>query len=535
MKRYFSKIMLLILVVSVAACSDDFLDNKPTDSVAPENALGTPADMVAAMNGVHRTMYSQSDLEGYNYAGESYIMPMLDFPAGDILHASSGNGWFRSNIKWLRHTNPNSGDLAWVWYHYYHIIGSVNNVINSAIDKKMTPSPVLSQVLSQAYTYRAWAHHRLVCLFAKNYIHGNPSTDLGVPIMLKTDPSKLEGQPRATVAKVYEQIESDLAKAFEHYKTAKKSNDKSYISESAARGIAARIALTKGDYPAAATYAKEARKNFVLMNEAQYKSGFNSVTLPEVMWGAKVVDSQTNYYYALFYYIGTNFNGSQNRSNPKFINHKLYAKIADTDYRQDMWLEKAPNDFVGWKKDPNYATKAEFDAAFKKIVADYNMTSSFYTYPYMGVKFLNQDGGTINPDDVTYMRVSEMYLIEAEALAMQKTASKELEAKTVINELITARTRNGATPTKITTSGDQLVKDILTQRRIELWGEGHRWLDMLRLDLELNLEGSGASSTLYQKGFKQAKPSVNVNWLYQIPQEEMNANTNMKPNPTANL
>ena len=105
----------------------------------------------------------------------------------------------------------------------------------------------------------------------------------------------------------------------------------------------------------------------------------------------------------------------------------------------------------------------------------------------------------------------------------------------VINELVTARTRAGQIPVAITTAGDALIQDILTQRRIELWGEGHRWLDMLRLDLALDLKDSGASSTLYQKGFSQDKPSVNVNWLFQIPQEEMDANPEMVKNPTAEL
>jgi len=37
------------------------------------------------------------------------------------------------------------------------------------------------------------------------------------------------------------------------------------------------------------------------------------------------------------------------------------------------------------------------------------------------------------------------------------------------------------------------------------------------------------------KGYKQAKPSVNDNWLYQIPLDEMNANPLMVRNPKPNL
>jgi starch-binding outer membrane protein, SusD/RagB family len=83
---------------------------------------------------------------------------------------------------------------------------------------------------------------------------------------------------------------------------------------------------------------------------------------------------------------------------------------------------------------------------------------------------------------------------------------------------------------KSTNTGQALVDEILVQRRIELFIEGHRWFDMLRNDEALDLTGSGASPDLYLDGYQQDKPSVNPKWVFLIPQREINANPNMEQN-----
>ena len=537
MKKYINKLLLAVMVIGSVSCSDSFLETYPTDSVSPEDALSTPENMMVALNGVHREMYSQSPLDGYEpgYAGESYILPLMELNAGDMLFSADGNGWFLNHVKWNRHTNPNSSDPKFIWMQYYHIIGSVNAIINGS--EGMVESDLLNNVLGQAYAYRAFCHHRLVSIYAKNPAYGNPSTDDGVPIMLKTE-APYEGQERATVEAVYAQCESDIQKAIVYLaddaSVSSNADNKSNIDLNIANGIAARIALTKGDWANAATYANAARQGYDLMSEKDFKSGFNSCTNPEYMWGAQIIDDQTNWYMSWFYYIGTNNNGSQNRGNPKKININLYSQIDANDFRQDMWLEKAPNVHSGWESDDNYDNSDDFWAAWEDIIETYDMTKSFYTHPYMAVKFLNADGGTINPDDVLYMRASEMYLIEAEALARQ--GGKDAAATTVISELGNARLREGAPAYNVAARGLSLLEEIKVMRRIELWGEGHRWLDLLRYDEALDLTGSGAEPTRYQKGFSQPKPSVkNQNWLYQIPIDEMNANPKMNPNPVAEL
>ena len=182
----------------------------------------------------------------------------------------------------------------------------------------------------------------------------------------------------------------------------------------------------------------------------------------------------------------------------------------------------ADNDF-----DPNYPVKADYDAAVTAVNNKYFAGSnSWKKHPYQVAKFLNENAGTIEPEDVLYMRVSEMYLIEAEALAKQ--GGKDAEAAAVLNSLVSGRDSGY---TLSTNTGQDLIDEILLQRRIELFGEGHRWLDMLRNDEALDLAGSDADQSYYLDGYEQAKPSVNNTWLYRIPQDELNANPNMVQNP----
>lgn len=521
MKKNIYKLLLGSLLLLLFSCSEDFLETKPTDSVNPSNALSSPENMMVALNGVHRTMFAQNEFEDWSsYAGESYILPLLELNAGDMLFSAEGNGWFLKHTKWQSTTSARSREVGYVWQQYYYIIGSVNAIINSA--EGMVSTKKLNTILGQAHAYRAFAHHRLVSLFGKNPKYGNSKSDLGVPIMLQTK-APFQGQARASVADVYKQCEEDITKAIDYLSKGEDVPNKSHISLRVANGIAARIALTKMDYEKAAKYAKAARKGLKLMTESEYKSGFNSVDNPEWMWGGHIIPDQTNYYYSWFYYIGTNNNGSQNRSNPKKINKNLYKLISDSDFRKDMWLPKAPNSSAGWKEDVNYKTKKEFYKARAEVIKKYHMTSKFYTHPYMSVKFLNKDGATINPDDVLYMRVAEMYLIEAEALAHTNAA----EAVKLIEEFGKSRDNSYS----VNGRGLSLIEEIKVQRRIELWGEGHRWLDLLRYDEGLDLTNSGAKSSIYQKGFKQSKPSQSPNWLYQIPQKEIDANPKMEQNP----
>ncbi len=515
--------LIFAISLGLSSCSEDFLQTVPTDSVSTEIALGSTDNMMLAINGIHRAMYAQNGLISA-YAGQQFMIPTAEYGASDALHSTTGNGWHRARLQWDMHTSATRSDVEYVWFFNYNIIGSANNIINASED--LQSSDDLNNILGQAYAYRAWAHFNLVRWFGKAYMVGNPSSDLGVPIMLATEPP-YEGLARSTVQQVYTQIKSDLEMAVTHFSDASDRPNISHLNIDVAKGIAAQVFLTTGDWANAAKYAREARQGYSLMSEAQYKSGFNSIDNPEWMWGSKMIQDQTSYFYSYFYYCSNNFNGSQNRSNPKFMNHELYDMMSETDYRRDLILKDCPSTFDAWNKGENagrYASSDEYKAAVAEYRAIVNNGSSHNMVPYLHIKLSQSDGPTITPMDVILMRAAEMYLIEAEALARQ---GQNGPAQDVLFALVSER---DAGYVKSTKTGQALVDEILVQRRIELFLEGHRCFDMLRNDEELDLTNSGADPDLYLQGMKQDKPSVNDDWLFQIPQREIDANLNMVQN-----
>jgi hypothetical protein len=218
------------------------------------------------------------------------------------------------------------------------------------------------------------------------------------------------------------------------------------------------------------------------------------------------------------------------------MDRRLYEKIPDTDYRKDLFLKDAPNSnnsasngMGGWANNTNplYTTEAEFDAEISRLEAEWGWTSRHNSHPYMHVKMRQQIPGGIEPDDIIYMRTSEMVLIEAEAKAMMGDITG---AQAAIAPL--GRERDSAYDETAFGTQESFMEHIKFQRGIELWGEGFLFQDKIRWDDPIDHAadgGSGASEVLYQSGFFQDRPSVNTDWVFKIPQAEIDANPNLGP------
>lgn len=535
---------LVIFIFTLASCKEEFLETVPTDAVTPAVALADEAGMQKVLNGIHRGLYSQSQtiLPGGNSAraGDHYWVPMGDNLTGGIIHSADANnlGW-RDTMQWNDHTVETSLTNEILWYHRYNIILHANMIIEKINQGDLTETPNLLTIKGQAYTYRAFALLSLVQHFSKGYLIGNPSSDPGVPVILKP---KTTG-PRGTVEDVYKQIGMDLDEAITAFKkgTPRSSGGpetKSQLNINVAYGLKARWALSKGDWQVAADAAVAARNGFPLMGEADWKSGFNTNDLPEVIWGSNVISTETTFFRSYFYLASNTFNGSQIRNNPKIADKRLVNAIPATDYRKDVFLPDAPNSNSsasnqegGWSKNTNpiYTTKTEFDAAIAAIKKTYGLVSGHNTHPYMHFKLKNKNPGSIDPDDIIYMRSAEMYLIEAEAHAMRGAAGIA-EAQAALQTIAGARD-SAFNATSFSTQAD-LMKEIKFQRRLELWGEGFGYTDHIRWDEGIDHSangGSGASEILYQDAFKIEKPSTNNKWIFKIPQAEINANPNITP------
>lgn len=492
-------IATVVLLFSIS-CNKDFLETLPTTAVGATEAVATTVNGYAALNGIHRIMYVQYDQQGE--AGEGSNNIFRDLLGEDIVYPlANGSTGLIGFLQWTNHRNVNSVDLRYVYRYYYRIISNANVLING-IDGAAGPDADKKIIKGQALAYRAWAHFQLVQLWGKRYVAGVTNSQLGVPLLINNN---LTGQPRATVEEVYTQINKDLDDAITLLAgyTRSGSAAKSNFSQSVAQGMKARVALTQQNWAVAATNAIAARTGFTLMTNAEYQSGFNNVSNQEWIWGSRQIDDQQTFFYSYFAYISCNFNSTVIRTQPRAINQVLWTAIQATDIRKKMWDLTGANVDVPQSGSPLLPVGARC--------------------PYQNQKFRAKDYAS-SVGDVPYMRAGEMYLIEAEARARQ--GGQDAAAQTALFNLLVNR---NPSYTLSTNTGQALIDEIMFNRRVELWGEGFRFLDLKRLNLPLNRNGIANHLPSIASIFDV--PAGDNKWEWLFPQDEMNANKAIVQNP----
>lgn len=443
-------IILLITSLCFVSCGEDYLNTSPTDKVGSSELFTTTDKAQGALNGIHRTMFAQWGTQ--DQAGFCGLTIAMDAMGEDLVFPISQ--WYANSVyRWIVHRGDTYDWDKYPWLYMYQIIKNANMIIDN-VDGAAGPELDKKRIKAEALTYRAWAHFFLVQLYGKRYVETGNNVQLGIPYMLT---STTEPQARQTVEEVYKHINDDLDAAITMFDGTADRVNISHFDISVTQGIKARVLLTQGRWNEAAQMAAKAKVGYELMNNKAYTSGFNSADNSEWMWGSILIADQSTYFAHFFAFMSYNFNSGAVRTCPKCINSTLYAKIADTDIRKKVWL-----------KDP------------ASLVLP---TSSYKKFPYMNVKFAVADYSS-SVADMPYMRVAEMYLIEAEGYAR---AGDNAKAQDVLYTLAVNRDPSYVKSTKV---GQSLIDEVMTQRRVELWGEGFRWLDLKRLNLPLDRVGA---------------------------------------------
>lgn len=494
MKRKYIYSLFMFMTTSIMlSCKKDFLETVPTDQVSASTVFTTTSNAAAAINGVYRLMYIQYADQGQG--GESSVMIDMDMLGEDLVNPTVGNNWFISLHRYVDTRNVTAAQTAFVYRYYYRLISNVNAII-AGIDGATGTDAEKNAIRGEALAIRAYSHFKLVQLYAERYVASTPNTQLGVPINITT---KVEKLPRSTVAAVYTQINKDLDAAITNLSNAPVRLNKSHINQSVAQGMKARVALAMQDYTLAATFAAQARASasgISLMSNADYTTGFNNLTNSEWMWGINQIADQGTFFYSFFAYMSVNFNSTNIRGNPKCINSALYDQIANTDIRKSLW-------------DPTGTNTA------------FPVPPSGSRFRYMNRKFLANSASN-SYGDLPFMRLGEMYLIEAEANAR---LGKDAEAQTALFALAKQRNPNYV---KSTNTGVNLINEIMIQRRVELWGEGFRFTDLKRLSLPLNRNGTNHVASV---AVVFDIPANDQRWQWLFPQDEINSNELIVQNP----
>jgi hypothetical protein len=409
----------------------------------------------------------------------------------DMIVHSQGYGWFNTDYnltEWTRDVNGRQPDNA--WYFYYDLIKQLNKILSS-IDQVGDATPAQKELVKgQSLGLRAYAYFYLINYFQQTY-KGN-ETKPGVPIYLTPEDAQ-GGKPRGTVQDVYTRILADLTAA-EPLLNGKARATKSNVDVTVVQGLRARVALIMEDWPTAATYAAKARTGYTLMTGAQYvaTNAFSSLSNPEWIWGSSIPADQATIYASFFSHMDIRTGGYAALGGQKKITKALYDQINAADARKACW--KTPG--TGTTSNPDYNQLKHQVPTAGSWAADY-----------------------------LYMRASEMYLIEAEALARQ---AQDGPARTALETVIKARY---PAYSAASFSGPSLLAEILLQRRIELWGEGFSLMDIKRLNQGLNRPSGPGNhgAPNFDPGTYTTSPQ-DARLIMKLPKRELDNNINMTPN-----
>lgn len=493
--------LLLGAAVLAASCSEDYLETKPSYTLDEEDVNETmqadPAQVQAYVTGAEMNLYCGGD---YWTSHDDFGLPAVklttDLMGEDIAYHNDGH-FFCYDYQ-LDNRMGNYRRTASMWDQWYNLIDNVNTIIAmlKPAEGEEPASDDAKKMLGEAYGLRAYAYFWLINLWQHPY--NVSKTAPGVPVKTEEE----YRAERVPVGEVYELILSDIDKAYNYLKGFGPINGKVGLSEYAAAGIYANVLMFTGDYENAAKYAELAAAGGPL-NASELLSGFNSLSMSEVLWGYTVTEETTGYYASFFSHIDSYMVGYGGAVGfRKLIASDLYDRIADTDIRKQWFGYNEAYNLLG--NDYSYETSQNMDKYIQNKFRDAYLTTFGSKSPFTS--------------DLIHMRSAEMYFVAAEAYYL---AGNPGQALAKLKEIMVTRDPNY----DFNGSGDALYEEICSQKRIEMWGEGCRLLDAKRRGetIDRTLSTNHAVDLSHFNALTY-KANSDYRMIYHIPDKELQNN-----------
>ncbi len=448
------------LLVLLASCKKQ-IDLRPTDSIDDTKAFQTVADLEKGLIGVYSSF-------GSGLANGIYFSSLI---ADETKLSTENLGQGQFTFKWQ--FSASAGEHNADYQIFYRAIDRANRILE--IMDRITPAnatetSLKNKVRAELLAFRGMAHYELLWRFMPGGFDANA---MGVPIMLSPN---LNGKPaRNKVGEVVQQIDKDLLEARSSGSLPNAVSDGLRLSMAAVAAYQARVALLKRDWNGALGFSTEA------------------ITLSGLS-----ITTRTQY--------------------------------------SGIWMDNAPSEIVLRFRN-NYGIKGLFRDASgtvffepsDKLKSQFHRIndirfSSFFGSASGDTSIIVKYPGSVlqgpENNDIKAIRISEMYLIRAEANAELNQLSN---AANDIN-LLRSNRISGYVNVGFGTK-DEAIAAVLNERFKELAYEGFRFLDLKRRGLPIMRNASDVQSvnwlTLPANDYKFALP---------IPQDEIFANPNTLQN-----
>lgn len=478
-QAYYALFLVFVLFISCDELNRDFEDERYLSESHAEaiNASGGTIGL-QALDGAILSYFRDGESSTDEFGLKAVDLGM-DLRSNDM--DMSRNTWFGAYNNY-DNIVLTSNDNDFIWEFFYKVINNANGIINSIPEE--SPEETLT-FKYKSHAYRAIAYFYLIRIY--QHTRASDATE-AIPI----DFGDFIGEPNSTVGEVKQLVLEDLTTAYngliDYSRSSKEEMDKNVVA-----AYLARYHLTYENWSEAERYADMAMSVGSL--ESDVLHGFDELSLSEVIWGAEVTEATSEVYSSFFSHMSQINDGYSGWNHFKTINSNLYDMIPVTDKRRS------------WFADQEYDP---FTIIVPGTWGHYNITPK-----YTSLKFIAEPGPGVFIGDYIYLRNAEFYLTKAEALARQ---GKDSEAQQVLFELNSVR---DSSYTKSSSTGQELIDEILIYRRIELWGDGVASFDMARLSIGLNRQDGRLNLVI--PGGDLIIPPLDDKLIYQIPLREVDA------------
>jgi len=523
-------ITLFTIAISLIACNKDFLEIKPQQSVLTEDVFSSVATSRAAVNGLYSLMQS------YSYYGrDAMVIPEV---ISDNMTRSVKTGNRYTGMNTMTHTATDA-NVSRMWSQMYRVVTNANAVIANEENINKAASTLqkeeAAQLVGEAYAVRALAYFDLVKFFARPLNHTSDGSHLGVPLVLLpiTSISEVVYPARNTAKQVYDRISLDLEEALKRLPasgnvlydgTANSTLQKIRFNKFSTLALKTRVAIFTENWQAAIDAS-----NLVIAS--------GKYTL--YPYGSMVQDFRTQNSSESIFEVANNTNDN-----------------AGTDSYAYLSSQSGYGELLGTRQTMNSKSTGTTLSTFKGLYDCYSNTDVRRNFLSLGNR--NSLGGEVNVplctkyinistnmENIKVLRLSEMYLSRAEAMA--RLAVKNSDANSLTSSLVDInlirKSRDTASTTKAFTASilavppmgaikaTALLDSIIVERRKEFALEGHRIFDLNRTKtdyVKINAAGNSASRLIQ---YTATTSSYYYRTILPIPVTQVQNNPKMVQNP----
>lgn len=449
----------LVLIFALLSC-EDTLEQRLSSSVDVDDAITDIISLNLAANGAYSAFANSS-----HYNRTVLLLPEI-MSDNAFIDAFDNTGRYLDYDSYT--VNSNDGFADGTWNNITGIIATTSIVIQkaNAIVFPETVQEEANHYIGEMHALRALAFHNFQLLFAQPYNFTSDASHLGVPIPdfeLLGDGNNIQEPPRSTTAEVYEQIVNDLLTAIDLMGSR---SAPFRMDVHAARALLARVYLHMENWQAARDMATDVINNSgnALLSNQEYLASWEADSNSETLFTLVNNETDNSGTNSIGYFYLTYLDA--------FATDDFRSNLLETDIRRELY---------------------PVDGAV-------NLVSKF---PRVAV----QD------DNIQVLRLSEMYLINAEAHAqLGETAEAQQNLDAIIQ-------RADPTAPASVEAGDALLDKILLERRKELAFEGFRLYDLTRYGRTFN--------KYIQDGDPIEIIAPENRTILPIPIDEINVNPNM--------